>query len=239
VIYECKTAPGRARPTKIWNFPILERQFTTANPNNRPSAAGSEATMAGSERTRVPPENDDVQLLHQASRGDENAFAELYRRHQGGIYRFVLQMTGSRHIAEEVTQEVFLTLARAPEAFDPARALLRSFLYGIARNHALRAVERETAHKCEADDAVSDAMSFDPTPVEGLVRSEEIEAVRRAVLSLPPTYREPVVLCDLQEMSYAEAALVLGCPVGTVRSKLSRGRALLYEKLSAAQRCCV
>jgi RNA polymerase sigma-70 factor (ECF subfamily) len=195
--------------------------------------------MAGPDTVGVYVLNSDHQLLRDASRGDEKAFTTLYRRYQGGIYRFVLQMTGSTVFAEEITQEVFLTLAVAPHTFDARRGTLLSFLYGIARNLSLRAIHRQESHDCVTDKTAQEPVSFEPSPLEDLVRSEEVEAVRRAVLALPSAYREAVVLCDLQEMSYADAAQVLGCPVGTVRSKLNRGRALLCERLSTAKRCCV
>ena len=66
-----------------------------------------------------------------------------------------------------------------------------------------------------------------------LTQRETIEQIRRAVLSLPALYREVVVLCDLQDLSYQDAAAALDCPVGTVRSRLNRGRAMLAEKLGA------
>ena len=69
-------------------------------------------------------------------------------------------------------------------------------------------------------------------PLADLIDREGIEALRRSVLALPRRYREVVVLCDLEEVDYGEAALVLGCPIGTVRSRLHRARALLLEKLS-------
>ena len=72
-------------------------------------------------------------------------------------------------------------------------------------------------------------------PLNELVREERIDSVRRAVSSLPVRYREVVVLCDLQELSYEDAAAAVGCAVGTVRSRLSRGRALLAEKLAVAR----
>ena len=72
-------------------------------------------------------------------------------------------------------------------------------------------------------------------PLDEMSRTEAIEAVRRAVLTLPERYREVVVLCDLQEMSYAETAEILGCAIGTVRSRLHRARALLIEKLRPAR----
>src|SRR5690606_29899899 len=74
-----------------------------------------------------------------------------------------------------------------------------------------------------------------PDPLDALTTAESIEALRRAVLSLPLRYREALVLCDLQEMSYVDAAAALNCPVGTVRSRLSRARALLTEKMLAEQ----
>jgi RNA polymerase sigma-70 factor (ECF subfamily) len=72
-------------------------------------------------------------------------------------------------------------------------------------------------------------------PLEDLSRTEAIETIRRAVLALPERYREVVVLCDLHEMTYVEAAEILGCAIGTVRSRLHRGRALLLEKMRPAR----
>jgi RNA polymerase sigma-70 factor (ECF subfamily) len=80
----------------------------------------------------------------------------------------------------------------------------------------------------------------DPHDLEGeLTRNERIEILRKAVLALPPVYREVVVLCDLHEMDYLEAADVVGCAVGTIRSRLHRARALLMEKMRASERCAV
>ncbi len=77
---------------------------------------------------------------------------------------------------------------------------------------------------------------MEANPLADLTRAEGLEALRRAVLSLPLGYREAVVACDLQELTYAEAAEALGCAVGTVRSRLFRGRALLASKLGAPER---
>ena len=155
--------------------------------------------------------------------GDEQAFTTLYRQRQGAIYRFALQMTGNVVIAEDVTQEVFMALLTKTAKFDAARGTLASFLYGIARNMVLRRLEKtaELEDYAGTDDLLED-----------LTRRETIENVRRAVLSLPTTYREVVVLCDLQDTSYEEAALALDCPVGTVRSRLNRGRSMLAQKLA-------
>ena len=182
----------------------------------------------------------DDSLLRLANDGHEDAFVELYRRRQMQIYKFALHMSGSSAVAEEVTQEVFMSLIRNASGFDSARGSLAGYLYGIARNHVLRMLERDRPYVAMEDDAgASMFASTDETPLGDLTRTETIESVRQAVISLPPNYREAVVLCDLQELGYAEAAGLLDVPVGTVRSRLSRGRAMLVDKLRVRSRCIV
>ena len=171
--------------------------------------------------------------------GDEAALAALYRRLQGCVYRFALQMSGSPPLAEDVTQEVFMALMRDGTTYDSARGPLNWFLLGIARHLVRQRLRRERFYAAPADDpggrsVVSELQTVN-NPLDELSRSETIEVVRRAVLSLPPRYREVVVLCELQELSYAEAAGVLGCAIGTVRSRLHRARALLIEKMQPAR----
>jgi RNA polymerase sigma-70 factor, ECF subfamily len=173
--------------------------------------------------------NLDGKLLSQALRGSEAAFAELYELRQGSIYRFALHMTGAPSIAEDVTQEAFLTLLESGRRFDTSRGTLQSFLFGIARNHVLKRLNKDRAASHEE---ISDEFGCEEEILDDLTRRETIECVRRAVLSLPETYREAVVLCDLEDASYEEAAAALECPVGTVRSRLSRGRAMLAQKLA-------
>jgi RNA polymerase sigma-70 factor, ECF subfamily len=181
----------------------------------------------------------DEELLRLMTAGDENAFATLYRRRQGGIYRFALQMSGSEAVAEDVTQEVFMVLVNEATNYNPSKGSLSSYLYGIARHHVLRALSRDRSFVSigegyeEEGEASQTQLVAQDDPLGDLTRTETIESVRQAVTALPAHYREVVVLCDLHEMSYAEAAQVLGCAVGTVRSRLHRARALLIEKLRA------
>ena len=187
----------------------------------------------------TPDSQTDARLLGLMLAGDEEALATLYRRRQGNIYRFALQMTGSPALAEDVAQEVFMVLMRDGNNFDPDRGTVSAFLLGVARNHVLRRLDRDRFYvSLDADSETTAAtdglMATNDGPLDELSRGETIESVRRAVLSLPARYREVVVLCDLQEMSYAEAAGVLSCAVGTVRSRLHRARALLIEKLRPA-----
>ncbi len=179
-------------------------------------------------------ELDDSELLRSMLAGDEEALIVLYRRRQGAIYRFAYQMSGSVTLAEDVTQEVFLFLMREGHVFDPGRGSLSSFLLGVTRNYVLRRLRGDhflNQSTTELEAEVVDDQIDGSSPLDDLTRAESIESVRKAVLSLPERYREVVVLCELQEMSYAEAAEVLECAIGTVRSRLHRARALLLNKL--------
>src|SRR5215831_9382849 len=169
--------------------------------------------------------------LHARMRnGDREAFAELYRRHQRSVYGFALQMTAAPELAEDVTQEVFMVLMRDTEGFDEQRGSLKSFLLGITRNHVLRRLRQERSLvSIESTDEQATGIDCGK---DFLIQNESLREMRRAILRLPAHYREVVVLCELQELSYAEAAAVLGCAVGTVRSRLHRARQMLTERLN-------
>jgi RNA polymerase sigma-70 factor (ECF subfamily) len=180
----------------------------------------------------------DSDLLRSMLAGDESALAVLYRRRQGSIYRFALQMSGSPALAEDVTQEVFMVLLRDGKSYDSTRGPLKWFLLGIARNLTRQRLGREqfyTPLENEPERPSANDLQSTSNPLDELSRSQTIEVVRAAVLSLPPRYREVVVLCELQELSYLEAAAILNCAIGTVRSRLHRARALLIEKLRPAK----
>jgi RNA polymerase sigma-70 factor (ECF subfamily) len=181
------------------------------------------------------PERDDV-LLRRAAKGDEEAFTLLYRRHQAAMYRFALRMTGNAWAAEEIVQDVFMTLMRDPKKYDVQRGTLGGFLYGIARNRVMKHLERrprEVALEEKNEDGTGSGIVLQDvfTPANWTETRERKAQVRAAVLELPAEFREAVVLCELEEMSYEEAAQAAGCPIGTIRSRLHRGRALLLAKL--------
>jgi RNA polymerase sigma-70 factor, ECF subfamily len=186
------------------------------------------------------PSHSDDDLLRLISAGNEKAFLAFYRKHQGAVFRFALQMSGKAEMAEEVTQDVFMVVMRAAKQFDPARGSASGYLYGIARNLVRRSLEREKPYLTVLDDPENDytgRLTDDHDVAFELVNTERVESLRKAVLALPPAYREVVVLCDLHELDYADAAVVLGCAIGTIRSRLHRARALLIEKMRAAERC--
>src|SRR5262245_46357135 len=179
----------------------------------------------------------DETLLRLAMAGDEEAFTRLYRRLRGVVYRFARQMSGESSVAEDVTQEVFLILLRRAELYDPQRGSLPTYLMRIARNEILRRLDRDRVYVALVEEEASPDKDTDENlivrsnPLGNLMRDEEIESVRQAVLALPLHYREVVVLCELEELSYGEAAALLGCAIGTVRSRLHRARALLKQRL--------
>jgi len=180
-------------------------------------------------------EKDDV-LLRRAAKGDEEAFTLLYRRHQAAMYRFALRMTGNTWAAEEIAQDVFMTLMRDPKKYDASRGALGAFLYGVARNRVMKHLERlprEIAFEEKNEDGTGPGIVLQDsaTPAEWLEKRERMSQVRAAVQELPLEFREAVVLCELEEMSYEEAAQMAGCPIGTIRSRLHRGKALLMAKL--------
>ena len=181
-------------------------------------------------------ERDDV-LLRRAGKGDEEAFTLLYRRHQAALYRFAVRMSGNAWAAEEIVQDVFMTLMRDPKKYDPARGTLGGFLYGVTRNRVLKHLERSPQRevplqeKNENGNGSGIVLLDATTPAIQAEKRERAEQVWAAVLDLPADFREAVVLCELEERSYEEAAQMIGCPIGTIRSRLHRGRALLMARL--------
>jgi RNA polymerase sigma-70 factor (ECF subfamily) len=171
--------------------------------------------------TPGPDADADAQLWDRLRHGDEAALVGLYRERAGALLRFLVRLTGSVTLAEDVLQDVFVALMdRRADRYDPARGTLRSYLFGIARHTAARRT-RMTGPRPVMDGGAT-----------GERRDDDEQAVRAALLRLPPAFREVVLLCDLEGLRYEEAATALAVPVGTVRSRLSRARAQLADLLS-------
>lgn len=177
---------------------------------------------------------DDQELLRQLSRGNEAAFKALYERYQGPIYRFAFHMSGNSATAEETTQEVFTQLITNSKGYDPAKGSVSGYLFGIARNVTRRAVQGISGEIALEEELEPDefALADEMDVLRDLTNGELIATVRAAVLALPQQYREVIVLCDLEELSYEGAAELLKCSPGTVASRVHRGRKMLKRKLS-------
>jgi RNA polymerase sigma-70 factor (ECF subfamily) len=182
----------------------------------------------------VTDERTDAELLGLMASGDADAFAAIFGRHRGTVYRFSRQMLGSRDAAEDVTQDVFLALARSAGRFDGKVGALSTYLYGIARHLILQRYKRSrrwTEVDIEHPDVERiDALATSADPADDLSRAQMRERLRHAILTLPVRYREVVVLCELNGLSYEDAAAIAACPVGTVRSRLNRARGMLVER---------
>jgi len=184
----------------------------------------------------------DTDLLRAMRGGAQDAFAALYRRHQGPLYRFAMLRCGSLATAADVVQEVFMGLLTERFRFDPLRGTLQSFLFGVARNLILKLEEGRQRHvalpgAAVQDDGVDDDPELDLPLDEGgplarLLDNEAAEQVRRALAHLAPHYRDVVILYEMHELSYAEIADICQVDIGTVRSRLSRGRAALAKRLA-------
>lgn len=181
----------------------------------------------------------DTELLRQVQAGRADAFTALYRRHQGPLYRYALMRCGSGDTAADVVQEAFMGLLTGRFRFDALRGQLQHFLFGVARNLILKTEEGRARHVTLPDADEDDGGPESELPCEGaeplerLLGNEAAEEVRRALAQLAPHYRDVVILFELHELSYLEIATICQVDIGTVRSRLSRGRAALARRLRA------
>ena len=173
----------------------------------------------------------DAALLAQVAAGREPAFIAVYRRHRDNVYRFAYTMAKSASTAQDVTQEVFLNVLENAARFDARKGTVRAWLLGCARHvilDRLRLERRWTG----ADEAPEETV---PCASEERVLAEQrLDKLHAAITALPVEYREALVLCELEELTYAECAAVLDCPIGTVRSRLHRARVMLAAALAEA-----
>jgi RNA polymerase sigma-70 factor, ECF subfamily len=174
----------------------------------------------------------DERLLHDIRAGKETAFRELYAQYQGVLFRFALHMTGSAATAEDIAHDVFIQLISKPSSYKASKGPLSAYLFGITRNLACASLRRTQANRAFDDVAEADMpLVSDTELMDCLSTSEALNSLRRALLALPEPFREVVVLCDLEEMSYSAAATVLECSAGTIASRLHRAHKLLRTKL--------
>ena len=212
----------------------------------RIGSAGPKLRLASREATSLRERADEDLMLDHAG-GSEEAFAELLRRHQRGVLNYVFRMVNNRHVAEEITQEVFLALVRNAARYQPT-AKFTTYLYAIASNLVskewLRRRRRpklfslSSCLRFGADDGrpqnplehVSDKRACVASRSQ---RTEITEAVNEALKELPEHQREAFVLRRFQQLSYDEIAAVTGSPVGTVKSRVVRAEKALRPLLGA------
>jgi RNA polymerase sigma-70 factor (ECF subfamily) len=182
--------------------------------------------------------NDDVEQMARLAAGDTSALRGLYETHGRALLRFSAAMCRSRQAAEDLVHDTFVALLRGPNLFDPAQGTVFGYLCGVLRHRISRHFRHEkrwVALDVDGDTLTPAPDAHEPGTVEEIARSELSAAFRRAMLELPLQHREVIALCDLEELSYATVAGILDCPVGTVRSRLHRARALLTLRLASLE----
>jgi RNA polymerase sigma-70 factor (ECF subfamily) len=172
--------------------------------------------------------NADGSLIERFRAGDREAFSALYRAHHPAIFRFAFHMTADPAKAAEITQDVFVWLIHHAAEFNPERGALPAFLGGVARK-LLQRRQRSERRWLPFDGAAASRFEAHAAAID-FTSAIDAESLRKAIALLPVRYREAIVLCDLESQSYEEAACTLGCAVGTIRSRLHRGRELLARK---------
>jgi RNA polymerase sigma-70 factor (ECF subfamily) len=188
----------------------------------------------GDDMSSSPQEASDPALVVAIGRWNEDALAEVYRRHAGSVLALAHRVLNTRATAEEVVQEVFLRLWNAPERFDPERGSLRSFLLAQAHGRAVDLLRTDTARRRreEGQDRGRAGAGDDiDNEVWGLVVAEQ---VKEAMSALPAEERSAIELAYFGGHTYREVAVVLGAPEGTVKTRIRSGLRRLRAALSDA-----
>jgi RNA polymerase sigma-70 factor, ECF subfamily len=167
-------------------------------------------------------------LVELAQKGREAAFIQLFDEHHLPLYRFAYRLTASVVDAEDIVQECFLELLRPDCSYNPSRTPIRTYLFGIVRNQSLKRLRKN-----ELTNRAVTGTTQGPSPERELLRTEMQDAVALAVMQLPETQREVVILAHYEQMRLGEIAVILALDVGAVKSRLQRARAALKEILAA------
>ncbi len=168
----------------------------------------------------------DEDLMTLVERKDADAFAVLYDRHGGAAYSLAHRVVGDRAIAEDVTQEAFISVWRSGARFDPSRGSVRSWTLGIVRNRAIDALRRASspAPKLDFDDeGVLEAQESDRLTDSEAIRRETARRVRGALRELPSEQSEVIGLAYFGGFTHSEIASMLGMPLGTVKGRMRLG----------------
>ena len=185
----------------------------------------------------------DSEFVDRLRNGDAEAFDTLITRYSGDIFSVLYRMTEDPEEARDLTQETFLSALKAIKSFR-GEAELKTWLFRIALNHSrnrFRWWKRRRRHDTVSLDkplgdgtaTVSDTIADDgETPEQAMLRSERRERLMKALGALPEIFRETIVLCDIEGLGYEETARTLNINIGTVKSRLARGREMLRKRLS-------
>ena len=209
-------------------FPARPRRSTVSDD---PGPAGRPAETAG-RRADAPAESASLSPAAAVSTWVPPTWEEVVRDHSARVYRLAYRLTGNRHDAEDLTQEVFVRVFRSLSSYQPGT--FEGWLHRITTNLFLDQVRRKQRIRFDAlaEDAGDKLASTDHGPERAFEHRNLDDDVQSALDALPPDFRAVVVLCDIEGLSYEEIAATLGVKLGTVRSRIHRGRAQLRAALA-------
>jgi RNA polymerase sigma-70 factor, ECF subfamily len=178
----------------------------------------------------------DPDLLRRCREGDQAAWRQLVEGHGRKVFNLAYRFVGRVDEAEDVAQEIFVKVYRSLDRFRPSDGSFAAWLMTVARHHAIDRYRQRRDERLVAEDpaALAAVAAEDDGPLKILEREERKQFVHRGLRSLPPALREPLILCDLEGLSHEEAAASLDVPLGTVKSRLNRGRLELAKRLLGA-----
>jgi RNA polymerase sigma-70 factor, ECF subfamily len=178
----------------------------------------------------------DSDLLQRCRAGDQAAWRDLVARHTRRVFNVAYRFVGRVDEAEDLTQEVFIKVYQSLDRYRQSEGSFTTWLTTVARNQVIdnyRRRREEKRRRLENPEILDVIASPEEGPLRGLERDERVEFVRRGLRALPADLREPLILCDLQGLPYEEVASILRLPLGTVKSRINRGRLELARRLLA------
>lgn len=222
----------------MWKNKKQRQKSTTDRNLHQGTLSNNQNTVGHSEEGGVTPAQaaDEEVLIAAAQRGDVKAFEALILRYQRQIFSLIYQMTHNVDVVEDIAQDVFVAAFRAIRDFQ-AKSSFFTWVYRIAINHcknyltaSTRTQELKQRYQREHHIA-EEGEQHDTTPQSMLLAKEFVEQMDQAIQALPEEQRVVLTLCEFEGLSYQEISDVLECPIGTVRSRLSRARTALQETL--------
>ena len=205
-----------------------------------PSSGCAEASKNHQMTTFASSDNypSEQELIDMAVAGDATGFNGIVSRYSNRIYRFILKNLGNTAVAEDLTQETFVEAYRKLPAFK-GEAKFSTWLFGIALNRVRNYVNRSPDRRrdCIPAEILCHADTADGNPIGFLEKKRTLLALQRAIYTLPTKLRESLILVVLEELSYEEAAQIMGIATGTVKSRVHRARNMLRESMKLGFDC--
>jgi RNA polymerase sigma-70 factor, ECF subfamily len=192
------------------------------------------------EKTVSAKRESDHQLIEATKRGDEAAFAEIVNRYRNPLTNYIFRMLNDYEEAVDLTQETFVRVYFAIDRYHTDYAF-STYIYRIATNLAISEIRKKRRRKLlsltsffQGED--NEMQEFNPPdekslPDEDLIETERNKTIEKAIATLPDKYRAPIILREIEELTYEQIAQILGLGLGTTKSRISRARALLRDKL--------